>query len=68
MKKKIDENNLTTWPVAKLKKRALSLYAVIYQAECYATHDLRDYDAICSELTSRGYELQESRSLTIVKE
>jgi len=45
-KKKVDENDLTTWPVKKLKAQALSLYSAIFQAECFGSHDLRDYDAM----------------------
>lgn len=64
---KVDENNLATWPVRKLKARAIGLYSAIYQAECFSSGDLRDYDAIKFELQNRGYDFEETRSLSITK-
>jgi len=63
----IKETDLTTWPVKKLKAQAISLHSSIYQAECSSCGDILDYDAVRAELESRGYEFQESRSLSITK-
>ena len=60
-------NDLTTWPVKKLQSLATSLHSSIYQVECFSSHDLLDYEAVKAELESRGYELQESKSLSITK-
>jgi hypothetical protein len=63
----MDINDLTTWPVRKLQSLATSLHSSIYQTECFSSHDLRDYEAVKTELESRGFEFQESKSLSITK-
>jgi hypothetical protein len=67
MKKKFDEYDTTTWTLKQLKKRAIGLHCAINICETYSTGDLHDYDAIKAELESRGYECQESKSLSIVR-
>jgi hypothetical protein len=64
---KIDENNLTTWPDKKLKTRAIGLFSAIYNNDCFSSGDLQDYEAIKSELESRGYAFSETRMLKISK-
>jgi hypothetical protein len=63
----MDINNLTTWPVKKLKTLALSLHSSIYQTKCFSSHDLRDYEAVKAELEAREFEFQEGRTLSIMK-
>ena len=67
MSKKRSETDLTTWTTNELKKHAVSLYGAIYQTGCYGAHDMVELMAVESELERRGYEFQESKSLSIVK-
>ncbi len=43
---KRSETDLRTWSTRELKKRAVSLHGIIYQLECYATHDMVELDAV----------------------
>ena len=40
-----------------LKKRAKSLYEVIYQGECYGVNDMIEYELVIKELNLRGFEV-----------
>lgn len=55
------------WTTAKLKKTATSLYGSIYQAECFSSHDIHDYEAVVSELGDRGYEVHIQKAITFKK-
>jgi hypothetical protein len=66
-KTKRSETDLKTWTAPELKKRAVALHSAIYQSECFASHDLLEYDAVKAELESRGYECIETGSFSIVK-
>ena len=64
---KFSETNLATWTLDQLKKRAIGLHSAIYQTECFGSQDMLELDAIEAELNHRGYEFQESKTLSIVK-
>ena len=44
------------WTTKKLKDEAKSLDQMIYEVECYGTNDLRQLNAILTELHKRGIE------------
>jgi hypothetical protein len=67
MKKKFNEYNLSTWSTQKLKKHAMGLWSAIYQADCFGSHDLLELQAVENELSVRGYQFQESKTLSIVR-
>lgn len=46
------------WTTQKLKKEAIAFDQMIYQIECYSTHDLIAYQGICNELERRGVEIK----------
>jgi len=48
-----------------LKKRAKSLYEVIYQGECYGVNDMLEYELVIKELNLRGFEVNENSNITI---
>lgn len=47
---------------------AKNLHAMIYQFDCYSSHDLREYEAVIAELEKKGYTIREETILTIEKE
>ena len=55
------------WTTPYLKKITKGLHDVIYKLECFATHDLREYDACIQELQNRGYRITSSETLEISK-
>jgi len=67
MKHHNDESDkIADWSNTKLKKEAESLYDCIYGANaCYSCKDIMLLDGICLELRNRGYEVEESCSLSI---
>ena len=66
-KVKHNENKLSTWTVRQLKSQALSLHQIIYQLDCFGSHDMVELDAVEAELNRRGYEFAESKVLSIQK-
>lgn len=55
-----DASKLST---EELKKLALSLHDAIYITNCFAVHDLREYDWALAELRKRGIEPVETSVL-----
>lgn len=51
----------------ELKKQYAGLYDAIYNAECYGTRDMLNLEAIEEELCKRGYIIEESRKVRIIK-
>jgi len=50
-----------------LKELVVSCHDSIYVTKCYGTKDFRNLDGGITELEKRGYEIEESRTLSIYK-
>jgi len=59
------EKPLNEWEDEKLIRQAKSLYIDIFVIECFATHDLLEFEAIEDEIEKRGYSI--SQRLVIKK-
>jgi hypothetical protein len=51
----------------ELLAEAYGLFDTIYNVDCFSTKDLVLYDAFCGELEKRGYDINESKTLSIKK-
>ncbi|HRZ18921.1 MAG TPA: hypothetical protein P5136_02600 [Methanofastidiosum sp.] len=60
-------NTEKTYTDKELIRLAKNLYGAIYDFECFASHDLREYEWVCAELEKRGYEITESKTISIEK-
>ena len=52
----------------ELIELATSLHSAIYILQCFASHDIMEYDATINELEKRGYNIQEEIRLIINKD
>jgi len=60
------EEYFSDWDDEKLKREALCLHDLIYNAECYGSKDLMFYEGALEELERRGYRI--STTLAFEKE
>lgn len=52
----------------RLKDNAQELHTSIYVVECFGSRDLQLYEQVLEELVERGYEVKETKTLSIEKD
>ena len=66
-KKEYDLYDLQTWSIKQLKDTLKLLHHAIHQLVKYKVSDVAQYEAMKEELKSRGYEIHEVHTVTIMK-
>jgi len=54
-------------PDEELIQELLALHDAIWKVDCYNWHDLLRHELIAAELEERGYTINETRELEIIK-